>query len=142
MWRAVSSSQFLLVTEAPGSPVDIVSVMTAPLTMTASLNIFSKGVAAAGGTELPDSSTFAHLIDVALRKRSVVERMNSNHLASTRIADAVNLDGITPSQDAFESRTAVDYRLSLPYWQAELISTIESVEITVSTDKGESAFTV
>ena len=142
MWRTFAPGEFLEVTEAPGSPIDIVSLMRAPLSMTASLNVFSKGVAAAGGDELPDSSTFAQLIDVAFRKRSVVERMNRNHLAVIRIAEAVNLDGITPSQDAFESRTAVDYRIGLPYWQAELIEEIGSVEVTIQTDKGTQVFTV
>ena len=142
MWRVFSSGQFLEATEAPGSPVDVVGLMRAPLTMTASLNVFSKGVDSAGGADLPQSSSFSHDIDVAFRKPRIVEQINRDHLAVTRIAEAVNLDGITPSQDAFESRTMVDYRISLPYWSAELIEEIGAVEITVSTDKGSSAFTV
>ncbi len=142
MWRVFATGEFLEATEAPGSPIDIVSLMRAPLTMTASLNVFSKGVAAVGGTELPDSSTFAHLVDVAFRKTRIVERMNRDELSITRIAEPVNLDGITPSQDAFESRTAVDYRIGLPYWEAEFVEEIGSVEITISTDKGDATFTV
>lgn len=142
MWRVIASGQFLSATEAPGSPIDVVELMRAPLVMTASLNVFSKGVAAAGGDELPDSSTFAHRIDVAFRKPRIVEQMNRDELSVTRIAEPVNLDGITPSQDAFESRTAVDYRIGLPYWQAELIEEISSVEVTISTDKGDTTFTV
>lgn len=142
MWRAVATGEFLEATEAPGSPIDIVSLMRAPLTMTASLNVFSKGVAAVGGTELPDSSTFAHLVDVAFRKTRIVEQMNRDELSITRIAEPVNLDGITPSQDAFESRTAVDYRIGLPYWEAEFVEEIGTVEVTVQTDKGTQVFTV
>lgn len=142
MWRVQASGQFLEATEAPGSPIDVVELMRAPLTMTASLNVFSKGVAAAGGTELPDSSTFAHRIDVAFRKSRIVAQMSRDHLAVTRIAEPVALDGITPSQDAFESRTAVDYRIGLPYWEAELTEEIDSVEVTIQTDKGTQVLTV
>ena len=142
MWRVEATGVFLLATEAAGSPVDIVELMRAPQTMTASLNVFSKGTAAVGGTDLPDSSTFAHLIDVAFRKTRVVEELTRDHLAITRIANPVNLDGITPGQDAFESRTTVDYQIGLPYWQAELIEHIESVGVTISTDKGQQSFTV
>jgi hypothetical protein len=142
MWRVFATGEFLEATEAPGSPIDIIDLMRAPLVMTASLNVFSKGVAAEGGTELPDSSSFAHDIDVAFRKTRIVERMNRDHLAVTRIAEPVNLDGITPSQDAFESRTMVDYSIGLPYWEADFIEEIGSVEVTISTDKGTQVFTV
>lgn len=142
MWRVFSSGEFLDVTEAPGSPIDIIELMRAPLTFTASLNVYSKGVAAAGGTELPDSSTFAHRIDVAFRKTRVVEEMSRDCLAVTRIAEPVNLDNITPAQDAFESRTAVDYRIGLPYWASDFVEEIGSVEVTISTDKGSTVFTV
>ena len=142
MWRVISSGQFLEVVEAPGSPVDVVELMRADLTMTASLNVFSKGVDSAGGADLPQSSSFSHDIDVAFRKPRIVEQVNREHLSVTRIAEAVNLDGITPSQDAFESRTMVDYRIGLPYWSADFIEEIEAVEVTVSTDKGSSTFAV
>lgn len=142
MWRAIATGEFLEATEAPGSPIDIVNLMRAPLTMTASLMVFSKGVAAAGGTELPDSSTFAHQVDVAFRKTRIVEQMNRDELSIVRIAEPVNLDNITPSQDAFESRTAVDYRISLPYWVADFVEEIGTVDVTISTDKGIQAFTV
>lgn len=142
MWRAVATGEFLEATEAPGSPIDIVRLMRAPLTMTASLNIYSKGVAAEGGSELPDSSSFAHDVDTGFREPETVEQMNRDELSITRIAEPVNLDGITPSQDAFESRTTVDYRIGLPYWKAKFIREIGSVEVTVQTDKGTQVFTV
>jgi hypothetical protein len=142
MWRVIATGEFLEATEAPGSPIDIVDLMRAPLTMTASMMFFSKGVAAAGGTELPDSSTFAHRVDVAFRKTRIVEQMNRDELSITRIAEPVNLDNITPSQDAFESRTAVDYRISMPYWEADFVEEIGTVDVTISTDKGIQTFTV
>jgi hypothetical protein len=142
MWRAYSPGEFLQVTEAPGSPIDIVNLMRAPLDFTASLNVYSKGVASPGGTDLPDSSSFVHSIDTAFRKSRVVQEMNRGEISVTRIAEPVNLDGITPSQDAFESRTAVDYRITLPYWDAEFVEEIGTVDVTVSTDKGSTTFTV
>lgn len=142
LWRVIATGEFLVATAAGGSPIDIVELMQAPLTMTASLNIYSKGVSAEGGSELPDSSSFAHSIDVALRKQRIVAELSREHLAITRIADPVNLDGVPPSQTAFESRTAVDYTISLPYWEAEFKEEIQSVEVTISTDKGSTTFTV
>ena len=137
MWRAVAPAEFLQVTEAPGSPVDVVKLIRSQLTMTASLMVWAKGSA-----DLTDSSTFAHDIDTAFRETSVVEQMNRDHLAVTRIADPVNLDGIPPSQDVIESRTAVDYQIGLPYWKATLTKEIGTVETTISTDKGSTTFTV
>jgi hypothetical protein len=142
MWRVYASGEFLEATEAPGSPIDIVTIMTAPQKMTASLNVFSKGTAAAGGTQLASSSSYARKIDTAFRKRRFVAQLSQANLSVTKIADAVNLDGITPSQDAFESRTATDYRIELPYWEADEVEEIGSVEVTISTDKGSSTFTV
>ena len=142
MWRVYASGEFLQATEAPGSPIDIVTVMTAPQKMTMSLNVFSKGVAAAGGTQLASSSSFARKIDTAFRKRRYVEQLSQSNLSVTKIADAVNLDNITPSQDAFESRTATDYRVELPYWEVDEVEEIGSVEVTIQTDKGSSTFTV
>ncbi len=142
MWRAVATGEFLEVTEAPGSPIDIVRLMRAPLTMTASLNIYSKGVAAEGGSELQDSSSFAHDVDTEFRDPGIVEQMNRDELSITRIAKPVNLDGITPSQDAFESRTAVDYRIEFPYWKSKFVEEIGTVDVTISTDRGIQTFTV
>ena len=142
LWRVLVTPDFMSATPDPAASVDVVQLTRAPLKMTVSLNIWSDGVGTAGSGEDEESSSFLHKIDVALRKRRVVEDLNGWDLSVTRINDPVNLDGLPASQTEFESRTATDYLIELPYWDSELIEEIDTVEATIETDKGTTTFTV
>lgn len=142
LWRVIANGFHLQATATIGASLDIVKLTTGSLSMTASLNIYSAGVSAEGGTELPSSSSFSHDIDVEFRDDQISAEFGQVHLALTRIADPVNLDNVPPSQAAFESRTATDFMISMPYWKAKFIEEIGAVELTISTDKGQTTFTV
>lgn len=137
LWRVDSNPVRMVSTAAVGSPIDIVELARASLSMTASLNIYSKGVSTDD-----ESSSYAHDIDSAFRSRRVSGLFAQEHLAVTRIADPVNLDNVPPSQDSFESRTAVDFMISLPYWRSEFIEEIQTTIVTVNTDSGSITVTV
>lgn len=142
LWQVLSSGEFLECEPAPGSPTEVIYLQRAPLKMTASLNVFSSGTSAEGGSLPPDSSSYAHEIDVAFKDPMIVERLNDFNISITRMADPVNLDGTNPAQDQYESRTATDYMIELMYWRSRPADYIERVEATISTDKGTSTFTV
>jgi hypothetical protein len=142
LWRALVSPGIMEAEPAVGSPIDVVQLTRAPLKFTASLNIWSGGVGTAGGSELEESSSFLHKIDVAFRKSRVVQSLHDFNLTVTRINEPVNLDGLPVSQTEYESRTAADYLIELPYWESDFIEHIDNVEAAISTDKGSTTFTV
>lgn len=137
LWRVDSNPVRMVSTAAVGSPIDVVELSRASLSMTASLNIYSKGV-----SSNDESSFYAHEVDSAFRSRRVTGLFAREHLAVDRIADPVNLDNVPPSQASFESRTAVDFMISLPYWRSEFIEEIQTTVVTVNTDRGSIQVTV
>lgn len=123
MWRCSGRPGFFDVTETVGSATDYVELQRSMLRMTATLNVYSDSTATAD-----ESALFAHQIDSAFRSREVNESLEQSHLSVMRIAEPVNLDGITPSGTDFESRTAIDFAIYLPFWVGQSIAPIESVE--------------
>ncbi len=137
LWRVLVTPTIMSAAAAVGSPIEIVTIQQSPLKMTASLNIYSSSVATDS-----ESALFANDVDRAIRSVRVSEELAIQNLSATRIANPVNLDGVPFSDDEFESRTAIDFEIGLPSWGAELVSNVDTCQITLRTEKGDTVIPV
>ena len=131
LWRTRAPDEFFDVIAGGAAPLDIFELQRSMLRFTASMNVYASETSSNA-----DSSHYAHEVESSFRSRRVTALFNREHMALTKVAEPVNLDEAEVGGSKIESRTAVDFEISFPYWRSEVIDTIESTEITITTDRG------